>query len=299
MIVTLTGASGFIGSRLIARLQRDGHRVRVLGRRKPAAVDAEFAAWEAVAAEPPVSAVAECDAVIHLAGEPVAQRWSADVKRRIRDSRIIGTRNLVTALGKSSSRPATLISASAIGYYGDRGDQPLNEAAPPGKDFLASVCVEWEAEARKAAALGLRTDVLRIGIVLGTEGGALKAMLGPFRSGVGGPAGSGKQWVSWIHVDDVVELLVFSLMNPAMGGTVNATAPDPVRNADFAKELGRVLHRPAAVSAPAFALKLMFGEMAEVVLASQRVLPEAATRAGFVWKYPHLPGALENLLTSR
>jgi uncharacterized protein (TIGR01777 family) len=297
MMVTLTGASGFLGPRLIARLQRDGHRVRVLGRRKPAGLDVEFAPWDAIGGEPPVAAVAECDAVVHLAGEPVAQRWSTDVKRRIRESRTIGTRNLVNALGRSGSRPATFISASAIGYYGDRGEEPLNEASPPGGDFLSKVCVEWEAEGRKAGMLGPRTAIVRIGIVMGTEGGALKAMLGPFRSGVGGPAGSGKQWVSWIHVDDVIELLVFTLNDARLAGPVNATAPNPVRNVEFAKELGRVVHRPSVVPAPAFGLKLMFGEMAQIVLASQRVIPEAATRAGFVWRYPHLPGALESLLT--
>ena len=209
---------------------------------------------------------------------------------------MIGTRHLVTAIGKMTERPRALISASAIGYYGDRGDQILTEAAPPGNDFLAGVCVEWETETRKAMEHAVRPTALRFGIVLGKEGGALKQMLGPFRAGVGGPVGSGKQWVSWIHQDDAVELILFALRNESIAGPLNATAPHPVRNLDFAKTLGHAVHRPSLVTTPKLALKVMFGEMAQVILASQRVVPEAATRAGFVFQYPELESALRQIL---
>jgi uncharacterized protein (TIGR01777 family) len=202
----------------------------------------------------------------------------------------------VSALGRLRERPRVLIAASAIGYYGDRGDEILNEAAGPGDDFLARVCAEWEREARIATESGLRVAAMRMGIVLGKDGGALKQMLGPFRAGLGGPAGSGKQWVSWIHQDDLIELLLFALENEQTVGPVNATAPHPVRNIEFAAALAHSVHRPSLVHTPKLALKLMFGEMADVVLASQRVMPEAATRAGFVFRYPEVNGALRQIL---
>jgi uncharacterized protein (TIGR01777 family) len=297
VIIAITGASGFIGPRLIARLQRDSVTPRALGRRDPGVAGVQFARWDATAGEPPPEALRDVSAVIHLAGEPVAQRWSESVKSRIRESRVLGTRNLVNAIGRLPDRPGLLVSASAIGYYGDRGDEILTESTGPGNDFLANVCVEWEREALRAGEYGVRVASVRIGIVLGAQGGALKQMLVPFRAGVGGPAGSGRQWVSWIHQDDLVELLVFVLRNESLSGPLNATAPHPVRNIDFAKSLGHAVHRPSLVPTPKFALKMMFGEMAEVVLASQRVVPEAATRAGFRFQYPQLDGALRQLLT--
>lgn len=297
MIVAITGASGFIGPRLIARLQREGYTPRALGRRDPGIPGVEFAPWNALAGEPAADALRDAAAVIHLAGEPVAHRWSEEVKRGIRDSRVMGTRHLVSAIGKLNERPQVLISASAIGYYGDRGDEILNEAAAPGDDFLARVCVEWERETRRAMEHNVRPVALRFGIVLGKEGGALKQMLGPFRAGIGGPVGSGRQWASWIHQDDAVELLLFTLRNQRMAGPLNATAPHPVRNVEFAKLLGHAVHRPSLVPTPKLALKVMFGEMAQVILASQRVVPEAATRAGFVFRYPELEGALRQILT--
>jgi uncharacterized protein (TIGR01777 family) len=298
MTIALTGASGFIGARLVRRLQADGHTVRALGRSDPRIPGVQFAQWDAVHHEPAAAALADAEAVIHLAGEPVAQRWSAEVKRGIRESRVAGTRNLVAALAKLPTEPRVLISASAIGYYGNRGEEILPETAPPAKDFLAEVCVEWEREAREAAALGIRTAMTRIGIVLGKEGGALKQMLPPFRAGLGGPLGSGRQWVSWIHVDDLVDLIVFAL-DSNLEGPINATSPIPVRNADFAKALAGAIGRPSVVPTPAFVVKMMFGEMANMVLASQRVVPEAATRAGFQFRHPEVRGALEDVLTSR
>jgi uncharacterized protein (TIGR01777 family) len=297
MIVVLTGATGFLGRRLMARLQREGHTIRALGRRDSAVDGVRFFRWEATRDLAPAEALAGSDAIIHLAGEPVAQRWNEDVKRRIRDSRVLGTRNLAGALERLETRPEVLLSASAIGYYGDRGDELLSEASVPGNDYLSEVCVEWEREARNAGSHGLRVVLLRTGIVLGKEGGALAQMLPPFRAGVGGPVGSGRQWMSWIHVDDVVGLILFALKQADLSGPVNLTTPHPVRNQEFTKTLGAVLHRPSVVPVPALALKLMFGEMGKVVLASQRVMPEAATRAGYAFQYPELRGALAQLLT--
>jgi uncharacterized protein (TIGR01777 family) len=288
MIIALTGTTGFIGAGVVRRLQSDGHSVRALGRRDPATPGVQFFRWDAVREEPPAAALEGAGAVIHLAGEPVAQRWTAEVKRSVRDSRVTGTRNLVSALARTDPKPAVLISASAIGFYGDRGEQVLPETASPANGFLADVCVEWEREAGKAAALGIRTAMLRIGIVLGKDGGALKQMLPPFKAGLGGPIGSGRQWVSWIHVADLVDLIVFAL-DSGIDGPVNATSPIPV--------LAAAIGRPSVVPTPAFAIKMMFGEMANMVLASQRVVPEAATRAGFRFRHPEVREALQNVLT--
>jgi hypothetical protein len=219
------------------------------------------------------------------------------VKRRIRDSRVIGTLNLVSAIGKLDTRPGVLVNASAIGYYGDRGEEILPETAAPGKDFLAAVCVDWEREARRAGDHGLRVVLLRTGIVLGKEGGALKQMVPLFRTGVGGPVGSGKQWTSWIHVDDIVGLIVFALRHDHAFGPLNATSPQQVRNVDFAKTLGAVLGRPSVVPTPGIALKMMFGEMAQVILSSQRVTPEATSRAGYTFLHTDLKEALGQILT--
>ena len=296
MIVALTGATGFIGAHLAARLKGRGYSVRALGRRNPRTGGVDFAQWDS-SREPPVDALRDAGAVIHLAGEPVAQRWTAEAKRRIHDSRIDGTRHLVDALGKLSPRPSTLIAASAIGYYGDRGEEVLTESASPGSDFLAQTCEEWERESRRAADFGVRVVLVRIGVVLGREGGALKKMLAPFKAGVGGPVGSGQQWMSWIHIDDVVGLIAFALDNSRVSGPMNAAAPGPVRNAEFTRALAAALHRPAIVPVPAFGLKLLFGEMASVVLASQRVIPEVASQAGYSFEYPELGSALRQILT--
>lgn len=295
MIVTLTGASGFIGSRVVHRLQSARHTVRALGRRAPQIPGVQFTEWDA-SRELAAEALAGAEAVIHLAGEPVAQRWTDEVQRRIRESRVVGTRSLIVALEKQAVKPRVLIASSAIGYYGDRGDELLTETSSPGRDFLAEVCVEWERASLAAVGLGIRTVVLRTGIVLGKDGGALKQMLGPFRAGVGGPAGSGKQWVSWIHVEDIADLIVFALEQQTLSGPVNGTAPEPVRNADFAHALGHALGRPSAIHTPAFALRLMFGKMADAVLSSQRVIPAAATAAGFRHRYPELTGAMAQIL---
>jgi uncharacterized protein (TIGR01777 family) len=245
--------------------------------------------------EAPVDSLAGTDAVIHLAGEPVAQRWNADVKRRIRKSRSTGTRHLVQAIGKLDRPPRVLVSASASGYYGDRGEEVLTETSAAGSDFLAEICQEWEREAGAVEALGVRVAIIRTGLVLGKDGGALKQMLTPFRLGVGGRLGSGQQWMPWIHVDDLIEMFVFAL-DSGVTGPLNGAAPQPIRNVEFTAELARTLHRPAIFPVPRFALNLMFGEMAGIVFASQRMVPKAAEVAGFRFKFVELRAAFVDLL---
>ena len=277
MNIAMTGAKGLIGARLRERLTDAGHVALAVPRD----------------AAPPT-----CDALVHLAGEPVAQRWTEAAKKRIYDSRVEGTRRLVSALSTQSSRPRVLVCASAVGYYGSRGDQILTEASSGGSDFLARVVVDWEDAAQSAEALGIRVVRLRFGIVLG-HGGTLAKLLPLFRFGIGGRLGSGHQWMAWVHIDDVVDLIVFALNFAAIRGAVNATAPHPVTNEEFTEQLAIALHRPAILPVPAFALKLALGEMSEMVLASQRVLPTVAKSAGFRFQYPELRPALENLLATR
>ena len=298
MTITITGATGFIGSKLVQKLLIRGHELRVLGRKRsdnlPPAV--KFWAWNSMRGEAPIEALEGSGAVIHLAGEPVAQRWNSAVKQRIRDSRVNGTGNLVSAISKLSRRPQVLVNASAIGIYGSRGDEILTEQSPPGAGFLATVTSDWELSADRAEPLGLRVVKVRIGVVLGREGGALVEMLPPFRAGLGGKLASGHQWMSWIHVEDVTDLMLFALENPAIRGPVNATAPNPVRNEEFTKELGATLHRPAVFTVPHFVIKLRFGELAGEILSSQRVLPQAAEKAGYRFQHPRLGEALRHLL---
>jgi len=234
---------------------------------------------------------------LHLAGEPVAQRWTAAAKQRIYDSRVVGTRHLVAALASCSPRPPVLVCASAIGYYGSRGDEILSENSGPGTGFLADLCVAWEQEGAKAEALGVRVTRIRIGLVLDAGGGALKPMLAPFRAGLGGPLGGGRQWTSWIHIADLAEMFRFALEGPAPP-VVNGVAPGAVTNAEFTRSLAAALHRPAFIPAPKLALRMLFGEMAELLLASQRVAPAAAEAAGFQFQHPELKGALADLLRS-
>lgn len=294
MRITLTGATGFIGKRLVQSSIARGDEVTILTRRVRPGSNPRYLGWNA--ATPPPAESMNADAVIHLAGEPVAQRWSAEVKQRIRASRVEGTRAIVDGLLAAPQRPPVLISASAIGIYGDRGDEELTEASRAGSGFLPEVAVAWERESARAAAHGVRVVNPRIGIVLGGDGGALEKMLTPFKAGVGGKLGSGEQWMSWIHVDDLVSMILFALGNDAASGPVNGTAPKPVRNAEFTSTLASVLHRPAVFPVPGFALRLMFGEMSEVLLGSQKVLPESARRAGFQFRYPDLRGALTSIL---
>jgi len=282
--ITITGATGFIGRYLVQSLSRDGHSVRALSR----------AAWDIFAGEPPAESLAGADAVIHLAGVPVAQRWTRSTKKQILDSRVVGTHHLVTALSTLSQRPEVLVCASAIGIYGDRGDEILTEASPIGQGFLADVCNRWESEADLAESLGIRVVKLRIGIALGRKGGALEKMLPPFRAFLGGRLGAGSQWMSWVHVADIVGIIRHAIDQP-VHGAINATAPNPVRNIEFTHQLGTALHRPAIFPVPGMALKVLFGEMSEVLLASQRVLPKVAESAGYRFEFPELGAALRDL----
>jgi hypothetical protein len=243
-----------------------------------------------------LNSVPSVDAIVHLAGEPVAQRWTGEVKKRIYNSRVDGTRKLVSAMGDLQNKPAVLITASAVGYYGDRGDEVLMEDSAPGKDFLAQLCVNWEEEATRALEFGVRVVRIRIGIVLGRDGGALKQMLTPFRLGIGGRLGNGCQWMPWIHVDDLLGLFVFAAENASIQGPLNGSSPEPVTNAEFTRRLAQALHRPAMLRVPKFALKLVLGEIADFALASSKVVPDAPTRSGFKFAFPELGEALKALL---
>ena len=301
MKVTITGATGQIGSRLVDRLRERGDEVTVLSRdpgRATARLGVPAVEWDALSAPAPAQALIGRDAVVHLAGEPVAQRWTEAAKRAIRDSRVLGTRNLVAGLRNTDPRPRTLVASSAVGYYGDREAEPLDESAPAGDDFLARVCVDWEHESRAAVELGLRVAILRTGVVLDRSGGALKTMLPPFRAGVGGPVAGGRQYVPWIHLDDVVEMYLTALGDERWEGPINATAPEPATNRELSRALGRALRRPAVVPVPGLALRLLYGEMSRVVLASQRAQPARARQLGFSWKQPELQGALDAALAA-
>ena len=298
MKIILTGATGFLGSRLVEKLRDGGHELRVLGRKRSANLpaDAKFWVWDSTRGEPPAESLEGVDAVINLAGEPVAQRWNSEVKERIRASRVDGTRNLVSAIAKIARRPRVLANASAIGIYGSRGDEILTEQSATGEGFLADVVKQWEQAADCAEGLGVRVVKLRFGIVLGRDGGALAKMLTPFKLGAGGKLGSGKQWMSWIHLEDVVDLIRFGLENPVIRGPVNATAPNPVTNEQFTKVLAATLHRPAIFPVPAFAIKLMFGELASDILSSQRVVPKVAEAAGYRFRFPELEAGFRQLM---
>ncbi len=293
----MSGASGLIGRRLLKALSSEGHTLQVLSRHAGTNMPGNIKVWpwDPVKAEPPADAISDSDAIVHLAGEPVAQRWNADVKRKIRDSRVTGTRNLVQAMGRLAKPPAALICASAIGYYGSRGNEQLTEESSAGSGFLAEVTRDWEAEAVRAEALGTRVVRVRIGIVLDSRGGALKKMLPPFRAGVGGKVGNGSQWMSWIHLDDLVGIFQVALES-RIRGPMNGVAPYPVINSDFTKSLAAAVHRPAIFPVPGFVLKVIFGEMAEMLLGSQRVAAKAAEAAGYRFQYPQLPAALADLL---
>jgi uncharacterized protein (TIGR01777 family) len=298
MTYLITGATGFVGTKLVNRLLANGDSVNFLARKRPKYFDsrAAFHTWDP-SKEAPLSSVPRVDAVINLAGEPIAQRWTAEVKKRICDSRIIGTRNLVDAIGRLKHRPRVLVSASAVGYYGDRGSEVLTEASKPGGDFLAKVCVDWESEALRAREFGLQVTPIRIATVLGREGGAFPLMARPFRLGLGAKFGDGKQWMSWIHVDDLCQLLQFAASWQGDSQPLNGSSPEPVTNANFTAALGHALHRPAFLAAPKFAMKLALGEMSEFLFDSLRVMPEASLQLGFQFRYATLQAALESVVS--
>lgn len=301
MRVAIPGGTGLIGRELVRQLAAAGHSPVVLSR-NPSAVarydpTQEVARWDLGDREACRATLAACDALVNLAGEPIAAgRWTPARKARIRASRVDATRRIVELLAQLDPRPTVLIAASAVGYYGSRGDERLTEHAMPGDDFLAEVCRDVEAEASCAKQHGVRAVSLRTGIVLASEGGALARMRLPFKLGLGGRIGSGRQWWPWIHLADIAGIIVHALQDPAIGGAVNATAPEPVTNQVFTETLGRVLHRPARMPIPESLLRGIFGEMASVLVASQRVQPKKILAAGYTFAFPDLEDALDDCL---
>lgn len=305
MRVFITGGTGLIGTRIIKHLQGRGDHVVLLSRRADAVRD-KFGGCTIVAGDPTApgpwqDAVPDCDGVIHLAGRNLFdRRWSAEFKQELIDTRVKGTEQVVAALQRKPTRAdgsaKVLVNASAIGYYGPHGDEELTEESAAGNDFLASLCIQWEKAAQGVEASGVRLAIVRIGVVLDKEGGALAKLLLPFKLGAGGPVGNGKQWMSWIHHADLVGLFVHAFDQSAARGPLNGTAPNPVTNRDFGKALGRALHRPAFMPTPAFALRLMLGEVADVVTTGQRVLPKRSLASGYSYKFLTLDGALRDII---
>jgi uncharacterized protein (TIGR01777 family) len=299
MKLIITGATGFIGSILTDRLWNQFHSLVLLSRRPPSEVGVskkEWFAWSPPSGGAWERALDGADGVVNLAGEPIAgKRWSKEQKERLRVSRIDSTRALVNAIAKAKVKPKFLVNASAVGYYGAHGDELVTETTPPGSDFLSRLCADWENEALKAEAHGVRVARIRTGIVLGKGRGALAKMVPPFKMFAGGPLGSGKQYMPWIHIEDEIGLLLFLIENEKARGAFNATAPNPVRMEEFAKALGEVLNRPSWISVPPSALALITGEMADMLLTGQNAIPEAATKLGYTFKYPMIGAALQSL----
>ncbi|MGE5302479.1 MAG: TIGR01777 family oxidoreductase [Alphaproteobacteria bacterium] len=299
MRLVIAGASGFIGLLLLDRLSKQGHSLKLLTR-KPC-IDGQASEKDWIVWQPGIpgeweKCVDGVDGVINLAGEPIAaKRWTERQKEKIRSSRIETTRSLVNAIAKAQVKPKFLINASAVGFYGARGDELLSEGSAPGKGYLAGVCIAWEEEAKRAEQHGVRVALLRTGIVLGKGRGALAKMVPPFKFFLGGPLGSGRQWMPWIHIEDEIGMILFLMENEEASGAFNATAPNPVTMKDFSKALGNVLHRPSWAPVPAFALALMLGEMADMLVSGQRALPDAALRLGYRFKYPTIDQALQSL----
>jgi uncharacterized protein len=303
MRVTLTGATGLIGTAVVAALKDRDDEVTVLSRdpddaRGKLGAEVQTLRWDSPREPAPAQALVGRDAVVNLAGEPIAQRWNERTKRAIRDSRVTGTRNLVEGLSAldADTRPSVLLSSSAIGYYGAHGIEPIDEEAPAGSDFLAQVCAAWEAQARAVEALQMRSVQVRTGVVLDRAGGALEKMLPPFRLGIGGPVAGGRQYVAWIHRDDLVGMMLAALDDTRWSGPINATAPEPVSNRELSRALGRVLHRPALLPVPGVALRMLYGEMAEIVTTGVRAVPARPLMLGYGFMYPRLDEALRAAL---
>lgn len=294
MLVAITGATGLIGTTLVRAFERDGHSVRRFTRtpRRPG----DFA-FDPARGTLDRAALEGADAVVHLAGEPIAQRWTPEVRRRIRESRVNGTRLLADAIAGLPAKPRVLVSGSAVGIYGDRGDEILTEVSGPGDDFLAEVCVGWEAAAEPARAAGVRVVHPRMGVVLDRTGGALARMVPPFKLGFGGPTGSGKQWVSWVGAPDAVGAIRHAIDTASIAGPMNVVSPSPVTNREFTATLGRVLHRPTLFPTPPLALRVLYNEMADAtLLASQRAMPEVLQRSGFVFACKDVEAGLREAL---
>ncbi|MBD1849643.1 TIGR01777 family oxidoreductase [Leptolyngbya sp. FACHB-711] len=305
MKIAVTGATGFIGSRLVERLQTEGHSVVVLTRNADRAKSlfpvSKYPNVEVVAYQPLQSGtwqqlISGCDGVVNLAGAPIAEsRWTPERKQEIMDSRKAGTEKIVEAIAQANPRPSVLVNSSAIGYYGTSETATFDEASPAGNDYLAEVCQAWEAAAQKVEESGTRLVILRTGIVLG-QGGAIAKMLLPFRMFAGGPIGNGRQWFSWIHLEDMVNLILKALTQPEMSGTYNATAPNPVRMAELSQSLGDAMKRPSWLPVPNFALELMLGDAAKVVLEGQQVLPKRTQESGFAYQYTTVKQALTDVV---
>lgn len=294
MKILVTGATGLIGKALQKSLSEKGHELLLASRREPK--DNSYIQWDPQNGFADPARLEGIDAVVHLAGESIsALRWTDEKKKAIRDSRVLGTRNVVDTISDLKERPRVMVAASAIGFYGDRGDEELTETSKAGKNFLAEVCREWEAEARRAEDSGVRTVLLRTGIVLSKDGGALGTMLTPFKFGLGGVIGDGKQWMSWISLDDHLQVINFALENENIRGAVNSVSPHPVTNQEFTTVMGEVLYRPTFIPLPEFAVHLAFGEMGEALLLdSTKVIPKRLMDAGFKFKFPDLKKAIEN-----
>ncbi len=296
--VGITGATGYIGRRLVKALVARDAEVTAFTRdpsraRRVLPPEVKLYTWNPAEGVPPVGALEGLDGVVSLAGETIGTpRWTEAQKRRIRDSRIVGTRNLVDGIAAAAARPKVLVSGSGIDYYGDSGDDRLDESSPPGKGFLARVVVDWEAEADRATSLGIRVVLIRTSLVLGPNGGILQTLLPPFRLGLGTVIGSGRQWMPWVHLEDEVGLILLALEREDLSGPINATAPDPVTNADFTQALARSVGRPAFLFVPGFLVELGMGEASELLLASKRAYPTKALAAGYRFAYPDLAGAL-------
>lgn len=299
MKVLVTGATGFVGKRVVQQLLSSGDEVVVLTRNIAKGAlhlgsKCKYFLWADTNTLPPAEAFEGVDAIIHLMGEGIAdKRWDEAQKKKIYDSRIISTAKIIETISGLEKRPKVFASASGVGIYGNRGDEDITEESSLADDFLANVCKAWEAEAMKAKSLGLRVAVVRTGVVLGKNGGALKKMLPIFKLGAGGPVGSGRQYMSWIHVDDLASMYLEIIKNPSVEGPLNATAPYPATSKDFAKQLGKTLGRPAFAPAPSFALKLVFGEMSQVLLEGQKVLPVKFKEKKYRFKFPTLEMALK------
>jgi uncharacterized protein len=297
MRLVVTGATGFIGSALCAELLQRGNALTLLTRgspRDPNTGTKRWLHWTPGTLRDWHTAIDGTDGVINLAGEPIAGgKWTRGRRRRIEQSRIDATHSVVQACAKVRRKPAFLINASAVGYYGPRDDEILTEDAPAGNDFLSSLCKAWEEEAQEAEKLGMRVVRLRTGIVLGPRGGALSKMAMPFKFFIGGPLGSGKQWMSWVQLEDLLRMILLIIENPDAHGPINATSPNPVQNKEFSQALGRAIHRPSWAPVPSFLLEIVLGEMAQMLLTGQRVVPAAAEKLGFRFRYPNLPEALE------
>jgi hypothetical protein len=300
MKILITGGTGFVGGQLSSRLIQDGNEVTILTRSLKGSGEGPIGisylqgdptqkgSWQ--------EAVKNHDAVVNLAGASIFERWTEEHKRAIRESRINTTRNIVEGIPSDRGKQMTLFSASAVGYYGFHGDEEITEESPPGTDWLAKVAVEWEGEALKARAKRAQVVITRFGIVLGEKGGALGQMVPLFKKFIGGPIGSGKQWFSWVHIKDLAEAFAFLMKHPEISGSVNVCAPNPVRNKDLAKALGKVLHRPSFMPAPGFMIKLVLGEFGSVILEGQRVIPKRLLENGFVFQYPAIEQALQKIV---